>query len=211
MPGPTDNAAYLHAVQALYLELRGGGLTLAPLDTDRIRAWRDGGIPLELALNGVRAAHAAWAAGGSRMRPFALRSAERYVQELAAGWERRGGAMASPQQAPPPAARPPRFQRLELRQASGSPAAQAAYAAALAWLGARTPSPEALLEADEVQALAYLRALPRPAQRAIARAARGHAGARAGVPRRSYRAMLRALLCEAAREHGDLLRPSDLA
>ena len=207
MATPSDNAAYLHAVQALYLELRGGGLTLSPIDTDRIRAWRDAGVPLELALSGVRAAHAAWAAGGNRLRPFSLRSAERHVQELAAGFERRGGAMQS-------AAPAPRAQRREApiahRRDAGTPAARAAYTAVLAYLEGRDAGPETLLAADEIQGLAYLRALPRPEQRAIARATCRHAGPRAGVPRRSYRAMLRALLCQAAREHGGLLRPSDL-
>jgi hypothetical protein len=201
---PSDNAGYLHAVQALYLELRGGGLTLSPLDTDRIRAWRDAGVPLELALNGVRAAHKAWASGGSRMRPFALRGAERYVQELAAGYERRGGAM----QAAAPAPRSP--SRLETRREAGSPAARAAWEAVLAFLEGRASDPDALLAADEFQGIAYLRALPRREQRALAHAVFRHAGARGRVPRRGYRAMLRALLCEAAREHGGLVRPSDL-
>ncbi|WP_373045594.1 hypothetical protein [Vulgatibacter sp.] len=221
MSSAADNARYIETVQSLYLQLRGGGLVLAPIDTDRIRSWRDGGVPLDLALQGVRAAHKAWASGGSRMRPFALRSAERYVAELAAGWERKGGAhAAAPQQAAPPRARaaggplPRCIAGIEARLHGGGPAARAAYAAALAILAPRaaaTAGLDAVLHAaDEAQALAYLHALPRPAQRAVATACRAEAGARAGVPRRSYRAMLRALLCDAARAHGNLLRPSDL-
>lgn len=214
-----DKANYLQAVQALYLELRGGGLVLSPLDADRIRAWRDAGVPLELVLQGIRAAHKAWASGGRRMRPFTLRSAERHVAELAAGFERRGGALRSAGAAAPPAPAgagplPRCVARLEARLLGSPPPARAAYAAALAFLARRAGSTnglDAILhDADERQALAYLHALPRPEQRRLARDARAEAGPRAGMPRRSYRAMLRAHLCDAARRHGGLLRPSDL-
>lgn len=223
MSGAPDERAYLLAVQELYLGLRGGGLTLSPLDVERIRGWWQAGIPLDLALQGVRAAHAAWAAGGSRLRPFALRQAERHVAELAAGWERRGGARHGVGRREAPVAREPTDRpgsdrlarcigRLETRGAGGPPAVRAAYEAAVDRLrrSASLPLDTALLAADEAQAFAYLRALDRPTQRRLAQRARAEAGPRSGMPRSSYRAMMRATLREAALRHGGLIRASDL-
>lgn len=97
--------------------------------------------------------------------------------------------------------------------AGAAPAVRAAYAAAravLAGSGPDAPLDAAIAAADEAQAFAYLRALDRRTQRAVAQGARREAGSRAGMPRPGYRAMLRAHLLEAARAHGGYLRPSDL-
>lgn len=218
-----DAIRYLQTVQQLYLELRGGGLMLSPLDVDRIRAWRDAGLPLELALQGLRNAHKAWADGGrgSRARPFALRNADRYVAELAAIHDRRSPGGPRHQHAVQPAASPSSSEPLPRRIAAALAtrlggargAARAAYEKAIATLAAAPPALEidrVLLAADEALGLAYLLALPRPERRPLVAAALREAGPRAGIPRRSYRAMLRSCLCEEARRHGNLIRPSDL-
>jgi len=79
-----EDARYLEEAQALYLELRGGGFTLSPVDSDRIRSWRDRGLPLELALQALRGAHASWLGSGraAKARPFSLQSVEPFAEEL---------------------------------------------------------------------------------------------------------------------------------
>lgn len=227
--------AYLAAAQQLYLELRGGGLFLSPLDTDRILAWRNGGLPLELVLRGIRAAHKAWSDAGriSRARPFQLRHAEKYVEELAREHARRfPGGFPSPDAPPGSREQPLPEPGSESREPPGMAGAPAPAGSGIQQIarhllerldsshGATRASYEAalaaviggldLLVADELQARAYLSALPRAEQRRLSFSARLESGPRAGIPRTSYRSMLRACLWEAARMHGQLLRPSDL-
>ncbi|AKU91367.1 hypothetical protein [Vulgatibacter incomptus] len=231
MAASTNDVRYLEAVQELFLSLRGSGLTLAPIDADRIRGWRDRGLPLELALGAVRSAHAAWASSGRSFtaRPFRLGAVDRYAEDLLRGWERRaagaaaGNGISSPSGSgagPRPAkeARPP-LQRavaaLEYRLALAPGPVREAYLESLRILQAANAADaasvdRALLAADEASALRYLRALP-PRERAVlAGGARREAGPRGAATRRQYRAMLRACLGDAARRHGALVRPSDL-
>ncbi len=219
MPSPDhENAHYIEALQDLYLELRGGGLTLSPLDSDRLRAWRDRGLPLELAREGIRAAYAAWAAAGrgSTRRPFLLRSADRYVEDLAAGWARRslgvvpGRTPLAATEVGSPLEGIAAALRLRLQDAEGG--LRAAYAAALAILEARRSDDvgSALLAADEAAGIRYVIALPRRSQREVVGKAMGEAGPRAIATKERYRAMLRAYLAEEARRHGQWARPSDL-
>lgn len=212
-----SGVTYLEVVQARYLALRGGGLTLSPLDADRIRAWRDRGVPLELALLALEHAHQERQRGGraGRARPLSLRQVEAHVAALHEGYARRSGALPVPADGVANTvvtrgAPAPQMVRL-LAQAVG-PGAMA-YAAALHALeGAAGLAPdEALREADDAQGLAYLRALSREEQRALGRIARAGAGPRGDVPRAAHRATLRTFLFEAARNHGGLRRPSDLS
>lgn len=84
MGASNPNSRYVEEVQAHCLRLRGGGLTLSSVDVDRIRSWRDRGLPLEFALQALDSAHGAWAAAGrsSLARPFPLEAAERFAAEL---------------------------------------------------------------------------------------------------------------------------------
>lgn len=223
---PSD---YLVVAQDAYLALRGGGLVLSPLDLDRIRRWRDQGLPLEVVLEGMRRAHRAWHDAGriSRSRPFLLRHAEPHVEELARIHARRapGGFPTPPAPVdrggalPPPAPGPQdtlpaavawhrqACSRLQALIVSAEGSVRVAYQAALAAL----ESGAELLMADELQARAYLDVLPPGERRWMGQKVREMSGPRAGIPRASYRAMLRANLWEAARTHGQLLRPSDLS
>lgn len=228
MAASRSDPRYVEAAQELYLELRGGGLTLSPLDADRIRSWRDRGLPLELALEALRLAHTSWAAAGrsAQARPFSLRSAERHVEELLqiAGRRLVGGAAPAREATLPEeadddqaAARIRRvLQALEERLASAAGPAREACLAALALISPLRDSSDVdaidgvLAAADEVGALCYLIRLPRPVQRPVVRAAMREAGRRGPATRRRYRAMLRACLSAAARSHGALMRPSDL-
>src|SRR4051812_8721481 len=76
--------SYLETVQAHLLALRGSGLTLSPVESDVIRAWRDRGVPLELELLGLEQAHRAHVGAGRapRVRPVSLRRADECVEEL---------------------------------------------------------------------------------------------------------------------------------
>lgn len=245
-----DPAAWLGAARDRYLQLRGSGLVLSSLDADRLRAWRDRGIPLDLVLHGLELAHSAWlgAGRGTASRPFPLWAAERHVEELARGWERRtpsglsdraGAAAASPSGAgaaaqpidPPSSAIGGAISKLErllspgametpadpsrtagLDDPRGEPAAKA-YRAALAalWSADRegAEGSRALLMADEAAGVAFVIALPRPERRNVVSEAMRRAGPRGAATRTRHRAMLRALLAEAAFRRGGLERPSD--
>lgn len=225
----SDARRYLEAVQGLYLELRGGGLTLSPLDSDRIRSWRDRGLPLELALRALHDAHSSWAAADRsvRARPFTLKFAERQAEELLRVSARRlvqatpsPAVHRAPEAGEPVAPTPSRLGRireaLERAEESAAGPAREAISAALAALGRITeasdpPSIEgALHDADETSALRYLIALPRGEQAGVVSKAMARAGKRGAATKRRYRAMLRICLGDAARQHGDLTRPSDL-
>jgi hypothetical protein len=207
---------YLDEVSELYLALRGAGLVLSPLDQGRITGWAERGVPLPLALRALREAHARWAGSGPgpRKRPFALRTAESFVEGLLKEAGIRSGGIrnaTSPAPLPAPGERRQRaIDSLRERARIAGGAASAAYAAAAEALVAAGAVADPWQEADEAQAFAYLRALPRPAQRVVARGAAELAGPRRRVPPAVHRGTLRAWLCEAARSHGGLVRASQL-
>jgi hypothetical protein len=135
------------------------------------------------------------------------------VEELFEAYARRSGSVAPPApRAAEPDGDPLAATRQALRMLAGvaSGPSLRAHLAALAVLDGAAQAGDALLSADQAQALAYLGALPRPAQRALALATALQVGPRRGVPRSAHRAPLRAALGEAARRAGALPRPSDL-
>ncbi|HWV38255.1 MAG TPA: hypothetical protein VN033_07220 [Vulgatibacter sp.] len=243
-----DPAAWLEAARDRYLQLRGSGLVLSPMDADRLRAWRDRGLPLDVVLRGLELAHAAWLGAGraNASRPFPLWAAERHVEALARGWERRAPSGASRAAAAPPSPTPGPLDRDLLSSgplartieavarlagvgagegrsaaaggespgaAARSPIA-AAYGAALRVLlraeaGGGDES-RSLLRADEAAGIAYLVALPRHEQADVVSETMRRAGPRGASTRARHRAMLRAVLAEAAFRHGGFERPSDL-
>ncbi|HEY0840911.1 MAG TPA: hypothetical protein VGD74_12045 [Vulgatibacter sp.] len=247
-----DPGAWLETARDRYLQLRGSGLVLSPLDADRLRGWRDRGLPLDLVLHGLELAHASWIGAGraNASRPFPLWAAERHVEELARGWERRAPSSDPVEAAQPPAggdadeAHPTESKspsaiensitKLE-RLLGGGPSAAgprgdadgrsegagaarwepatSAYRAALAalWWADRVGAEEsrALLLADEAAGIAFVIALPRPERRNVVSEVMRRAGPRGAATRARHRAMLRALLAEAAFRHGGLERPSD--
>jgi hypothetical protein len=232
-----DRVRYLEEVQDLYLALRGSGLCLSPLDVDLVGGWWADGVPLPLALDAVREAAARHRGSGraAARRPFPLRLAAALVEDRFGAYVRRSGTVARPDAGPPAGdATPPApgsgapapgsgapapgrldrvAARLEGRAAAAGPTAAAAYRAAARALAvaaaAGEPLDRALAAADDTQALAYLRALPRAEQRRVAGAAIRDAGPRGRVPRGAHRATLRVHLGDAARRHGGLVRPSD--
>lgn len=122
--GSGGGAAFVAAIAARYLELRGSGLVLPSLDAERIRRWEERGVPLELALRALERAHGAWQAGGraQRRRPFPLGLAEQEIERALEARRRRGlGVGPSPSTdaapagyappAPPPVEPEPRTRR----------------------------------------------------------------------------------------------------
>lgn len=210
MSTDVSRGAYVDAVGSHFLRLRGGGLTLSPVDADRIRAWHDRGLPMELVCAGLDAAHKALRDSGRARRPFHLRFADRWVEELAASWERRS---LPPFESPRP--REGGLERLlravrEKEAASEGPCRAGWSAAAHALRRLADDPAAALVEADVAQAHAYLLALPPADRLPLVRRTMETLGGRRGVPRRTFRAMLRASLHAAARRHGNLVQPSDL-
>jgi len=225
-----DPAAWIEAARDRYLQLRGSGLVLSPLDADRLRTWRDRGLPLDLVLRGLELAHAAWIGAGraNATRPFPMWAAERHVEDLARGWERRapsGPSAAAGGEEAVPRSHPARrllvvidaLERLAhgdgRRDDPGAPEASA-YCAALQALQLAAPvagdESGVILKADEAAGIAYLVALPRHEQADVVSNAMRRAGPRGASTRSRHRAMLRAVLAEAAFRHGGFARPSDL-
>lgn len=225
-----DRLRYHDEVRDLYLALRGSGLCLSPLDADRIDRWWRDGVPLPLVLEAVREAAARHRGSGRAAArwPFRLRLAESLVEERFAGYVRRSGVVPRREpdpgipdgDAPEAAGATPEgalgriAAALRERAASAPAPAAAAYLAAARVLdgaaGGGDRLDRVLALADGVQAVAYLRALPREEQRRLARGAAAAAGPRGHVPRAAHRATLRVHLGLAARRHGGLERPSEL-
>jgi hypothetical protein len=223
-----DRVRYHDEVRELYLALRGSGLCLSPLDAERIDRWWREGVPLPLVLEAMREAAARHRGSGraAARRPFPLLLADALVEERFAGYVRRSGVVPRPapdRAGPPGAEAPPAVEENVLPRIAGSLRERAAAApapAAAAYLAAARALEDAagtgerldrlLARADGIQAVAYLRALPRDEQRRLARGAAAAAGPRGHVPRAAHRDTLRVHLGLAARRHGGLERPSEL-
>jgi DNA replication protein DnaC len=85
-PATIPLETFVQEVSQAYLHVRGSGLTLAPLDEERIRAWYERGTPLPLALEAVARAQEAWRASGRshRLRPLPFRRVEAALEQLLA-------------------------------------------------------------------------------------------------------------------------------
>ncbi len=75
-------AAYLRALEARYVALRGRGYMLSARDVDRVLAWRERGVPLNVALRVVEEGTLAWRRSQRRVgAPRSLSFFERPVRE----------------------------------------------------------------------------------------------------------------------------------
>lgn len=220
----TERIRYLEELRDLTLAVRGSGLCLSPLEVDLIDGWWADGVPLAMARDAIQEAALRHRASGRAVarRPFPLRVAAPLVEERFGAYVRRSGAVARREDVgatearlEPSAARSSAVLAglLHARVSeSAGPIAAAYRAAALASTKAGDAPPDRVLAAaDDAQARAYLQALPRAEQRQVARNAVRDAGPRGHVPRAAHRATLRVYLGIAARRHGRLDRPSDLA
>ena len=63
----SDARDYFRAVERTFVDLRSGGMFLAPADWDLVRRWEERGIPLDVVLSGIRAAFSGRTRVSSRM------------------------------------------------------------------------------------------------------------------------------------------------
>lgn len=220
-----SRGAYVETIGSLLLRLRGSGLTLSPLDADRIRSWYDRRIPVDLACEAVQMAHDAWLTSGRHAgrRPFPLHRAEALIESLG---ERRARRLLSAEQRLAPEGAPQAtpaedatasrsternpvaelLSTLRQREQHSSGALRKAYEAAHRKLSASIgPLDERLLAADWAQVVGYLLALPKPERAAWIRSARAQSG-----PGARNRGSFRAILADEIHRHASLSRPSDL-
>ncbi len=195
-----DDAPFLEYVQAYFLAFRGDGMSLSPLDMGLLCAWRDQGIPHSVVCRGIRRTAESLLYGerkGARLRT--LRSCRLHVEGefrrycgLSVGRSKpTAGAAAVP--APMTfAQKRHRDARAALKKAlaaAANPSAPDAAArrraasAALEALSEVAPGNPAevarrIARADELQALAFARALAFEARKALMREARALAGPR---------------------------------
>jgi hypothetical protein len=215
-----EDASFLEYVQAYFLAFRGDGVSLSPLDMQLLSDWRDQGIPHRVICRAIRQAaeavhyHERKGAGLRTLRSCRLHVEREFrrFQGLSVGRARAAPAGGSPV---PEAFALKRFRKarstLEKALGKGGEAAhQGAARAALAALGADTPTDpqevaRRIARADEAQALAFARALPFTDRRALVREVRQLAGPRPERgSARARRDALRAHLVALARGRGKL-------
>ena len=64
---PRASPDYFRAVERTFLDLKGGGMFLSPADWDVVRGWEERGVPLDVALSGIRTAFSRRTRAPSRM------------------------------------------------------------------------------------------------------------------------------------------------
>jgi hypothetical protein len=211
---PAGALSYQALVAEFFLQLRGAGLLLSPLDQELVAEWERRGLPAAVVCRGLRRGHeelAAARAPGSAP-PRSLRALRGFVEEewraYREGRVGDGGAPGSEAEA----AR----RRLDAARAHLEDAARGAVgdrAAAYRDAAAALP-PEAadlhavdraLARADDLLLHRWIRCMERPERAALGPRCRLLAGDRARRARRSaYREALRTHLFEAARRAGIL-------
>ena len=88
-----SHEVYSQAVERLFRERTGGLLTLAPADWDQIDRWWSAGVPLWIALDGLREAMRRTGSRGDARRMRSLRYCAPSIEERFAAWTRaRAGA-----------------------------------------------------------------------------------------------------------------------
>lgn len=213
---PQDQLSYRQLVAEYYLELRGAGLMLSPLDAEQVADWERRGIPVAVVCRGMRRGFDEHATGrpAGAARPRSLRALRGSVE---AEWRdyrsgRVGDAPAPPPESVVAAARASAARAFVSGAIHGSPPpVAAAYRACGAVLeerlaaGAETLDAveSALARADAALLEAWLRGLTRPERASLGRRIGLRTGPRRpAVRRRSHRESLRAHLLDAAREAG---------
>jgi hypothetical protein len=218
---PAEALDYATAVAEYFVQLRGAGLLLSPLDAELVSEWERRGLPVEVVCRGLRAGHEALRrdrpAGAGP--PRALRALRGWVE---AEWRayREGRVGAGPAPGGEGAAARERLEAARRRLAEGAaacgwPGAPGGEARAEAYRAAAAglpPAPDTLDEveralraADDLLIRRWLAALPAPERAALGPRCRLLAGDR---PRRTHRAAhraaLRSHLADAARRAGIL-------
>jgi hypothetical protein len=219
---PAEALSYQTVVAEFFLQLRGAGLLLSPLDAELVGEWERRGLPTEVVCRGLRRGHETLAAerapgaGG----PRSLRALRGFVEEEWRAYrEGRVGAAPGPEGEAAVAAG--RLEAARRRLAEGEAASAgpgggpggAARAAAYREAAARLPGSagalaeveRALRAADDLVLHRWLASLPRPERAAIGPRCRLLAGDRQRRTHpRAYRETLRSHVADAARRAGIL-------
>ena len=211
---PSGELSYAALVSEFFLQLRGTGLLLSPLDQELVAEWERRGVPASVVCRGMRRG---WDDLGRERAPGAapprsLRALRGFVEEE---WRAYRDGRVGDGGAPGPEAEAARA-RLGAARASLAESAAAtagdrsdAYRAASALLPEDEVSLQslelALDAADDLLLHRWILSLPRPERAALGPRCRLLAGERTRRARRSaYRKTLRTHLFEAARRAGIL-------
>ncbi len=211
---PSGELSYAALVSEFFLQLRGTGLLLSPLDQELVAEWERRGVPASVVCRGMRRG---WDDLGRERAPGAapprsLRALRGFVEEE---WRAYRDGRVGDGGAPGPEAEAARA-RLGAARASLAGSAEAttgdrrdAYRAAAALLPDDEVSLQslelALEAADDLLLHRWILSLPRPERAALGPRCRLLAGDRTRRARRSaYRKTLRTHLFEAARRAGIL-------
>ena len=219
---PSGALTYQALVAEYFLQLRGAGLLLSPLDQELVAEWERRGMPAAVVCRGLRAGFEALAAerAPGAAPPRSLRALRGFVeQEWRAYREGRVGDAGAP--GPEAEAARARLAAARARLAEAEAGAEAgamagaagerarAYREAAALLPVDVASLEevdrAVASADDRLLHLWIASLERPARAALGPRCRLLAGDRVRRARRSaYRETLRTHLFEAARRAGIL-------
>jgi hypothetical protein len=211
---PSGELSYTALVAEFFLQLRGTGLLLSPLDLELVAEWERRGVPASVACRGMRRGWDDLALGRSpgAAPPRSLRALRGFVEEE---WRAYRDGRVGDGGAPGPEADAARARlaaaRNLLDEAQGATTGERrhAYREAAAALPADAVSLDdlerALALADDLLLHRWILALPRPERAALGPRCRLLAGDRTRRARRSaYRKTLRTHLFEAARRAGIL-------
>jgi hypothetical protein len=211
---PAGELTYTALVSEFFLQLRGSGLLLSPLDLELVAEWERRGLPSAVVCRGMRRGWdelAAVRAPGAAP-PRSLRALRGFVEEEWRAYrDGRVGDGGAPGSEADAAASRLASARERLAGAEGASAGErrSAYRAAAALLPAAVGSlhelEQALARADDLLLHRWIVSLPRPERAALGPRCRLLAGERTRRARRSaYRETLRTHLFEAARRAGIL-------
>lgn len=211
---PSGELSYAALVAEFFLQLRGAGILLSPLDQELVAEWERRGVPASVVCRGLRRG---WETLGQERAPGAapprsLRALRGFVEE---DWRAYRDGRLGDGGAPGPEADAARRRLTAARNWLGEAADAAgearrpAYREAAMLLPADAVSLQALeaalVAADDLLLHRWIQSLPRPERAALGPRCRLLAGDRIRRSRRSsYRETLRTHLFEAARRAGIL-------
>jgi len=211
---PAEALSYQATVGEFFLQLRGSGLLLSPLDQELLAEWERRGLPVAVVCRGLRQGFEALAGerGPGAPPPRSLRMLRGFVEEewraYRDGRVGDGGAPGSEAEAARGRLDAARAALAEAAAASAGPRREA-YREAAALLPGEAGSlhevERVLGAADDLLLHRWILTLPRPERGALGPRCRLLAGDRTRRARRSaYRETLRTHLFEAARRAGIL-------
>jgi hypothetical protein len=199
---PSGELSYAALVSEFFLQLRGAGLLLSPLDQELVAEWERRGVPASVVCRGMRRGWDELARDRPQgaAPPRSLRALRGFVEEE---WRAYRDGRVGDGGAPEPEADAAR------RRLSAARALLADEEEAMALLPADVASLHdlelALAAADDLRLHRWILSLPRPERAALGPRCRLLAGDRIRRARRSaYRETLRTHLFEAARRAGIL-------